>query len=157
MMEARRCQCGVMFIPKSYQQKRCDACRFAPTLEASRTPGRSARFCLRCGKVFSPLNSRDVYCGDSCRAYRRPSTRLEKTCDSCGTSYRPITNQKYCPHCLKAGVRKRPTLSFQEMACPMCGKLFTPRRRDQNVCSANCRQRRFYHGHTKTGDKVKVT
>jgi hypothetical protein len=142
-MDARRCSCGVLFTPKSYQQKRCDTCRFAPAQGShKKTP---TRYCVRCATPYVPLNSRDFYCGDVCRARReRPSGLIEKPCLQCGKVFNPTTNQKYCASCLKAGARSRNLPKLPDKPCEICGASFSPRCRTQNVCSPNCRQTRWY-------------
>lgn len=148
-MKAKRCACGALFTPNSYQQKRCDACRFDPTHKPRAT--RDQRYCLRCGEIYTPLNSRDMYCGDSCRVRRRPNPNYEKPCLQCSKPFNPVTNQKYCPSCLKAGVRSRNNPPLPDKSCEICGAAFSPRCKTQNVCSPNCRQTRWYRTHHDNG------
>lgn len=142
MASQRVCACGAAFTPNG-RQKRCNACRFGSQHTRLGKANAVTRYCGRCGRVFVPANPRDMYCGAGCLGRRRAGTPTEKPCQHCGTVFTPTTNQKYCASCLVAGVRTR-RIEFSELPCLICGTLFVPKRRGSVVCSANCRQRRWY-------------
>lgn len=137
-MEKRQCTCGITFTPNNYRQKKCNACRFGVSQGNSKH-----RYCVQCGSIFSPKNSWDVYCGDSCR--KSPQDR-SRPCNHCGHIFQPTTNQRYCADC-RDHSKYAQRFAPRERACVVCGTCFTPIYRRRVTCSERCYAQHYYQTH----------
>ena len=121
---------------------------------------RSGRVCKRCGKTFTPKNSRGVYCSRKCQKaamYERlradhAAARGTRKCPVCGKEFTPKNIRcVYCSRACYNRIYKVGHCHKVEMAdrkCECCGKVFTPNTSRARYCSLQCR-RSVEHEKTK--------
>lgn len=71
-----------------------------------------------------------------------PTTRYEKTCETCGTPFMGLRNSRYCcKKCRDAAilVTLRSRHEWKQKFCVVCGKPFKQNSNGQKVCSEECR------------------
>ena len=107
------------------------------------------RICPECGKEFSTLNKRKVYCCDNCKAsaYRnRHRVKSEKICPICGKKF--VANRSIDVYCSRECYeeskviyrRTHRVLKKQtEKICPVCGKKFIGKSSRKVYCSRDCK------------------
>lgn len=141
-------RCGTAFERKCHLQVFCsDACRKAATNERRLAPWVTKR-CVVCNHEFRTNTAVKICCSAACarertyqaRAVVNPALRngSEIKCKSCGESFvKEHQNQKYCSRECQRG-----TPHYPPRNCGICGRLFTPHRRDAQTCGVECRMKR---------------
>ena len=105
----------------------------------------TTRYCLFCGKEFSPNVSHHTYCSKDCKKkYGMELKRKHpiKICLFCGKEFNTNHNKKYCnSDCLDAFNRKkRGAPEAMPKICKNCGKVFITRLKSKIFCNDKCRR-----------------
>jgi len=90
------------------------------------------RICQHCERPFQAKRPQAKYCGQFCRSQAAIERREQRIADA------RIAKQETAPD---GGMRH----------CHICDKWFRPKRKDQRICSKNCKQKlwNFTNGKTK--------
>ena len=125
--------CGKIFANSShgstYCSRQCAAkSKQMPTFE---------KICPSCGKTFTTKRAKAKYCSFGC--YAQACGKFQsRICPICGRAFQPKTlHQTYCSIECKNKSLSKPVPAKK---CAICGKLFTPPRKNLNkqCCSPSC-------------------
>lgn len=111
-------------------------------------PSHALPSCAGCDKPFMPANPSNRYCSKRCQrraANRRAAERertaaTPRTCATCGTTFQPIGNQRYCSQACRP--QSQTIGQPKTRQCAQCGQEFVPVRTDRGrgfYCGAECR------------------
>ena len=166
----RACEvCGVVFAPKGKRRKFCSAAcakqRQKEKNKAFYNARKAAHCCVQCGR---PLEQKEkIHCCECSRRFsewqkknrNRKKQRQKRVCEMCGVTYTPTANRQRfcCAACAKLRLNERNRAYYKkrkaargsvlrellpERPCVVCGVMFTPTTKGQNICSASCARQR---------------
>lgn len=108
--------------------------------------------CAQCGKKMTIYRNKyekvlsgelkHIYCSKECTT-KAQTKKMTKVCEYCGKEYE-IENafkdvQKFCSRECYENHRSENSFSRQKTVCPICGKIYYPKHRNQTYCSRKCR------------------
>lgn len=98
------------------------------------------KLCENCGKPFSALSKRYLYC-KKCRkhSYYKAKPLLIKKCIQCGEVYKSRrVVQKFCSEACKNKFHRKNNIKVKIKVCKLCGKEFTCTNNSQLYCNNKC-------------------
>ena len=113
--------------------------------------------CLTCGKKFTTLNERRLYCCDNCKAahYRnKRKVKYPKICPICGKKFIAqrsidVYCSRECYEHSKVNYRNEHKVIRESVnkVCPWCGKEFVTKVHKKIYCSRECKEKAYNYSH----------